>query len=55
MKAADYIVLTGILIAAVAAVAWTIHRKKQGRSGCGNCPYQAGCDQLCGNRKRNFL
>jgi len=54
MKLIDYLVLAGFSMAVLFAVFWIARRKKQGITGCGSCPYQAGCNQCCDNRKRNF-
>jgi len=46
MRALDYLVLGGLIIAVIGAVLWLIRQKKQGKSGCGSCPYAADCPEV---------
>jgi len=39
----DVLVLGIIAAAVIAAVLWIVHRRKQGKSSCGNCPYRGDC------------
>jgi len=47
MNTADILVLAGLGAAVIAAIAWIIRRKKQGKSGCGACPYSGNCKGNC--------
>jgi len=43
MSMADIFVLGMVLLAVVLVSAWIVRRKKQGKGGCGCCPYQGNC------------
>ena len=43
MNTADYVVLGLIALLILGAVLWILHRRRQGRSSCGNCPYRDSC------------
>lgn len=46
MNMIDYIVIGGLSIAAVCAVIFIIHSRKQGKNGCGYCPHRESCDKV---------
>ena len=51
MNWADIIVLCILIAAVAAAVFWIVHRRKRGKTSCGNCPYRGNCAstrQSCG-------
>jgi len=43
MNVFDFVILGMILILAAVVIVWLIHRRKQGQSSCGHCPYSGNC------------
>jgi len=48
----DALVLGLIAAAVIAAVIYMIHGRKQGKSGCGSCPYRENCRENCREKFR---
>jgi len=47
MNTADILVLSGIAVSIIAAIGWIVRRKRQGKGGCGCCPYRGNCGAKC--------
>jgi len=48
MSFADTFVLGMVLLAVILVSVWIFRRKKQGKGGCGCCPYRGNCGDRSG-------